>query len=90
MLTSRNQICGQLAEERSVRHRGYSCAGRCSGHLSGGIFQFDKEENSNKVLHRKIEGLICKASADELQRTYRVLKVAVGAVDAAELYLCQS
>jgi XRE family transcriptional regulator, regulator of sulfur utilization len=38
------------------------------------FFQFDKEENSEKVLRKKIEGLISKASADELQRAYRVLR----------------
>jgi len=37
------------------------------------FFQFDKEENSDKVLRRKIEGLISKASGDELQRAYRLL-----------------
>jgi hypothetical protein len=37
-------------------------------------FEFAKEENSQKVLRKKIEGLISKASVDELQRAYRVLR----------------
>jgi len=38
------------------------------GMSAAALFQFDKEENSEKVLRRKIEGLISKASAEELQR----------------------
>jgi hypothetical protein len=38
------------------------------------FFQFDKEENSEKVLRRKIEGVIGRASVDELQRAYRILR----------------
>jgi hypothetical protein len=39
------------------------------------FFQFDKEANSEKVLRKRIEGLISRASADELQRAYRILRV---------------
>lgn len=42
--------------------------------LTSTVFQFHKEENSEKVLRRKIESLISKASADELQWAYRVLR----------------
>jgi|SRR5579871_2215339 len=38
------------------------------------FFRFDKEENSEKVLRKKIEGLISKATVDELQRVYRILR----------------
>jgi len=38
------------------------------------FFQFDKEESNEKVLRKKIDALISGATADELQRVYRVLR----------------
>ena len=38
------------------------------------FFQFEKEESSEKVLRKKIDALIGAASANELQRVYRVLR----------------
>jgi transcriptional regulator with XRE-family HTH domain len=38
------------------------------------FFQFDKEESNERILRKKIDGLISAASADELQRVYQVLR----------------
>jgi len=56
-------------ELKSVRHSNAIVAlANALGMSAAALFQFDKEENSEKVLRRKIEGLISKASAEELQR----------------------
>ena len=38
------------------------------------FFQFEKEESSEKTLRKRIDGLISRASTDELQKVYRVLR----------------
>src|SRR5579862_8134581 len=38
------------------------------------FFQFDKEEVSEKVLRKRIDALLQKANAEQLQRAHRLLK----------------
>jgi transcriptional regulator with XRE-family HTH domain len=38
------------------------------------FFQFDREENDERVLRRKIDGLLHDRSAQQLQQAYRMLR----------------
>ena len=38
------------------------------------LFRFDREDMNEKILRRRVEALISKASAQQLQQVYRVLK----------------
>lgn len=38
------------------------------------FFQFDREENDERVLRRKIEGLLHGRSPQQLQQAYRILR----------------
>jgi transcriptional regulator with XRE-family HTH domain len=44
-------------------------------HVSpGSFFQFDREENDERVLRRKIEGLLHDRSPQQLQQAYTILR----------------